>query len=72
MKIRHLGWDVEALVALAIVWVASFLQCVGTLVREEDFGGETSLAFVALIAASYLIGKEVHDVTHHHRGALGR
>lgn len=50
--------DADALIALAVLWVASAVRVVGAFERHEVFGAEASLAFVCLVIAPFLVFRD--------------
>jgi hypothetical protein len=54
-KARRSWRDADAVVALAVLWVASAVRVVGAFERREVFGTEATLAFVCLVIAPFLV-----------------
>jgi hypothetical protein len=62
-KSRGSWRDRDAVIALAVLWVASAIRVVGAFARREVFGTEATLAFLCLVLAPVLVlrggGREV-------------
>jgi hypothetical protein len=54
-KARGAWRDADAVVALAVLWVASAVRVIGAFERREVFGTEATLAFLCLVLAPFLV-----------------
>jgi hypothetical protein len=54
-KARSAWRDGDAVIALAVLWIASAVRVVGAFERHEVFGTEATLAFICLIIAPLLV-----------------
>ncbi len=48
--------DLSLIVALGVFWVISVVRVAGAFVRHEVFGGESTLALMAVIGIPLLLG----------------
>ncbi|HEY4012935.1 MAG TPA: hypothetical protein VGM06_06340 [Polyangiaceae bacterium] len=54
-KPRGSWHDGDAVIALAVLWVASAVRVAGAFERREVFGAEATLAFICLVLAPFLV-----------------